>query len=94
MDLNPATTNLACIITELSGGRAQTVVGGNAYLSSHGLEMKKTAATLAVTPQYKIRAHPRDGKPERFFESPVGVEQSFAALVTLKATFVRQGYQQ
>lgn len=94
VDLNPGTANLECIITELSAAGAQTVVGGTAYLSSHGLEMKKTAATLAITPGYKIRAHARDGKAERFFENPVGVEQSFAALVTLKAAFVRQGYQQ
>lgn len=90
---DPVATNLECIISGLSGASAHTVVGGEAFLSSHGLEMKKSAATLAVTPRYQLKVHARDGKSERIFENPVRTEESFAPLVLIKASLVRQGYQ-
>jgi hypothetical protein len=90
----PVATNIACFIEELSAGAAQTVVGGEAYLSSHRIEAENSSNTLAITPRHQIKVHARAGKPERVFEKPVIADESFAPLIVIKAALVRQGYQQ
>lgn len=94
VSFGPVATDLQCIVSELSGPAAHTVIGGEAYVASNAIELKKTVATLAVTPRYQIKVHARDGKSERFFERPVFSDHSFMPLVMLKASLVRQGYQQ
>jgi hypothetical protein len=93
-------TNLAVFVKELSGttrrngraGAGQPVVGGEAYVSSHQLELKKTAVTLAITPEYRIKVHARDGIPERVFEKLVMPAKTFTPILVFNATLVRQGF--
>lgn len=87
-------TGIECFIQEISGASAQTVIGGESYVSSHRIEVKRRPETLAITPQYKLRVYPRDGIGERYFENTIQAAESFAPLVVLKAAFVQQGFRQ
>lgn len=82
-----------CIVEELAAANAQTVIGGETYVSSHQIKLKRSDITDALTPKHKIRVHPRGGNPEMVFEKPVAPLKSFTALVKVKASLVRQGYQ-
>lgn len=87
-------TNLEIFVEEITGASAQTVIGGEAYVSSHLLELKREAVTLNITPRHKVKVYPRAGKPERYFDKLVQSGESFAPLVILKGSFVRQGFTQ
>lgn len=91
--LKTVASGIEVSIKELSGADAQTTIGGVSYVSSHSLEMKRLPATLAVTPQYKIKVRPRNGVPELVFETPVSPAESFTPILVFKASFVRQGSQ-
>lgn len=86
-------TNVECFVKELAASAAQSVVGGETFLSTHLIEMKRSVVVDAITPRHRIRVLPRDGRGERVFEKPVQPEESFLPLVALKASLVRQGYQ-
>lgn len=86
--------NLEIFIEEISGASAQTVIGGESYISTHRLEMKRSDQTLNITPQHRIKVYPRAGKAERHFNKLVQSGDSFAPLVILKGSFVRQGFAQ
>ena len=92
--LNPIATNIEVFIEEISGAVAQTVLGGESFISSHRLNMKRSAVTLAITPEHRIKVYPRDGMPERIFEKPVDTAKSFNPILMFKASLVKQGYQQ
>src|SRR5688572_8938829 len=70
VEMEPLVTNVECLVKEISGASAQTVIGGEAFVSTHRIEMKKTAATLAITPEYRIKVLARGPFPERVFEKP------------------------
>src|ERR1051326_7900102 len=55
VDLADVATDLECLIYELSSSQAQSVIGGEVFTSSHGIELKRTTKTLAITPRYKVR---------------------------------------
>lgn len=86
-------TNVKCLVNELSASNAVTVIGGESYVSSHTVEMKRDAIVDAVGPRHKIIVHARDGKGQRIFERPIQPEKSFQPLAVFRASLVRQGYQ-
>lgn len=90
--LNPVETNVECYVYELSSSQAQSVIGGETYISSHGIDIKRTEARLGITPRYQVKVHAREGQPERVFEKPILPTETFVPIITLKASLVRQGY--
>ena len=91
--LTPIMRGAECFIEEISGASAHTVIGGEAFVSSHRIQMKSAPETLAITSQYRLRVYPRGPFPERVFEKLVQAAESYSPLVILKATFVREGSQ-
>ena len=80
------------VLVEPAGRYSQVVVGGQAYLASHRLLMIRDSNTLTIKPEDILKVAARDGKPEEVFEQPVLIEESTDVLVTVAATFVRQGF--
>lgn len=79
------------VIYEQLSQNAQMVVGGQAHLASHQLELAKSASTLAITPEYTIRIQPID---DPIFERPLRIENIDDATVKIAATLVQEGYRQ
>lgn len=73
---------------------SQVVVGGEAYVASHELEMPRTALTLAITPEYKIKVLARGDTAVMTFQKPVIVPRGLDVLLTVAAQLVQQGFQQ
>jgi len=89
----PLATDVECFIKELAPAEQQTVIGGESYTSTHRIEMKRSPVADAISPEYRISVHARDGKGVRIFEKPIAPEESLTPLTVLKASLVRQGYQ-
>lgn len=85
-------TDIRCMY-EAANQNTQITVGGKTYSVSHRILMLRTIAAEAITPEYRILVHARDGKPEMIFENPVPIDESLSPLVTVLATLVKQGYQ-
>lgn len=91
--LSAVASGIDCYVEEISGGKPNFVTGGEAVIASHRIELKESTDTLAITPEYRIRVHARDGQPERVFEKCVKNASSYAPLVVIDATLVKQGFQ-
>lgn len=87
-------TGVECLVSELSGAQARTVSGGEAYESTHRVEMQRDEVTEVITPQYQLRVRPRDGIAERVFQKPVAPAESFTPTMVFKTVLVRQGFSQ
>lgn len=81
---------------EYRGARpgTQVVVGGEAYVASHELDMPRTAQTLAITPEYKIKVLARGDTAAMTFQKPVIAHRGSDVLLTVAAQLVQQGFQQ
>lgn len=87
-------TGIKCIYHSRSSN-SQLVVGGEAYLASHDLELERTSATVAITPKHKLKVRARGDKSILIFQKSIIVEdESFSPLVNVAATLVQQGFQQ
>ncbi len=82
------------VLVEPAGRGSQIVVGGQAYLASHRLLMIRDSSTLSIKPEDTLKVAARDGRPEQVFEQPAIIDESTDVLVTVAATFVRQGFRQ
>src|SRR5688572_5045974 len=52
---------------EAMGDNTQVTVGGDTFIVSHRVFLIRTAASEAITPEYRLRIHARAGKPEMIF---------------------------
>lgn len=73
---------------------SQVVVGGEAYIASHELDMPRTVQTLVITPEYKIKVLARGDTAVITFQKPVIVHRGSDVLLTVAAELVQQGFQQ
>lgn len=73
---------------------SQVVVGGEAYVATHELDMPRTAQTLAITPEYKIKVLARGDTGVMTFQKPVIAHRGLGVLLTVAAELVQQGFQQ
>ena len=85
-------TNLRCFY-ESRSGNSQVVIGGQAYSASHNITIENTSASIAITPDYKLKIHARGANPEKIFEQLVIRDGSFTPLAVVAANLVTQGYQ-
>jgi hypothetical protein len=77
-----------------SRANSQIVIGGEAYVASHQLQMPLTAVTTQITPKYFIKVQPRGETQELVFEKPVIVHSANDIFLTVAATLVQQGFNQ
>src|SRR5687768_3982462 len=48
-------TQVECFVRELAPGAMQTVVGGETFVSSHEIEMKRSSVTDVITPRHRVK---------------------------------------
>jgi hypothetical protein len=85
-------SDLACMVEELGGAGAQTIIGGETYISSHRIFVKTSPTILGLTPRHQIRVHARGDTPVMIFEQPIVKKETFSPLITIYCTLVQQGF--
>lgn len=77
-----ALTDIPCLYEEKSTSSGQ-VAGSPMSFITHELFLIASATTRAITPSAKIVVEARDDMPERVFEKPIPLEETFGPLVHL-----------